>query len=223
MKGHRTPEIYAVKPEELETRSGRVVNLLRPEPDQIDLNDIAYGLSRIFRYGAQSELTVAEHSVHVALYMITMLGCTDPHVIMAGLLHDAAEAYAGDQTRPFLRCLSKDALSEIRMLHCLLDIAIIEKLTGYFPSETDKKLIKQADDIILQLEVVKIGRSCRIIEDTMSLEDKKSMIEDYEYRAKKWLATGHQFEFVMNLRPHMAYSLFHDMFARFRDNLPTRT
>lgn len=43
-------------------RSKKLFNVYRPEP-VMSIEDIAYGLSNVKRYGGQSDITVAEHSV----------------------------------------------------------------------------------------------------------------------------------------------------------------
>lgn len=80
------------------TKFGGRVSLLAPEPDSIDIRDIAAGLARRFRWSAQSDLTVAQHSVSVS----RRLG---GYEAQWGLLHDAAEAYLPDVPRPLKRRL----------------------------------------------------------------------------------------------------------------------
>lgn len=79
----------------IETRSGRRVDLLKPTPEMIDIDDIAHALSNICRFNGHTRrsYSVAEHSVFVAMHVPQQL-------TLAGLLHDAAEAYIGDITRP---------------------------------------------------------------------------------------------------------------------------
>lgn len=75
------------------TKFGGRVSLFQPDPDSIDIRDIAAGLTRRFRWSAQSDLTVAQHSVAVS----RRLG---GYEAQWGLLHDAAEAYLPDVCRP---------------------------------------------------------------------------------------------------------------------------
>lgn len=79
----------------MQTVSGVVFEPLQPQLDRIHIEDIAHGLSMICRFGGHSRefYSVAEHSVYVSL-------ACDPADAMAGLLHDAAEAYVGDMIRP---------------------------------------------------------------------------------------------------------------------------
>jgi hypothetical protein len=72
-----------------------------PKPDDVTLEAIAHGLSRICRYSGAPEwhYSVAEHSVHMARY----LACRGPVMdALVALLHDAPEALSGfnDVGRP---------------------------------------------------------------------------------------------------------------------------
>ena len=77
------------------TRSGRQVNLLDPQYSQIDIGDIAHGLAYQCRFNGQTSrfYSIAQHSLMVASIL-------PDHLKMAGLLHDAAEAYVGDVVQP---------------------------------------------------------------------------------------------------------------------------
>ncbi len=74
-------------------QSGRRFDLLNPQPGDVDIRDIAFHLARIFRFGGGTDYTVAQHCVVVSMH------CPSPYRLQ-GLLHDAAEAYYGDLTRP---------------------------------------------------------------------------------------------------------------------------
>ena len=77
------------------TRSGRRVALLNPSPSQIAIGDIAHGLAHQCRFNGQTNkfYSVAQHSVLVASILPRELR-------LAGLLHDASEAYLGDIVQP---------------------------------------------------------------------------------------------------------------------------
>ena len=82
------------------TRSGRRFFPLDPQPAQIAIEDIAYGLAGRYRFGAQSprRYTVAQHSVEVCRQLARLTHNAD--VCLWGLLHDAAEAWLVDWQRP---------------------------------------------------------------------------------------------------------------------------
>lgn len=77
------------------TKTGRQINLHNPTPDMISIDDIAYGLSNIVRFGGQMDFayTVAQHSILVAIL-------APDELKFEALMHDAAEAYIGDVIKP---------------------------------------------------------------------------------------------------------------------------
>lgn len=85
------------------TASGKEFNVLDPQEEMYDLYDIVQSISLICRYNGHipSFYSVAEHSVRVANWL-KVRGATLEEQ-MAGLLHDAAEAYVGDMVRPLKR------------------------------------------------------------------------------------------------------------------------
>jgi hypothetical protein len=84
----------------LQTYTGKRFDPLNPDPALIDIDDIAHALSNICRFGGHSSrfYSVAEHSVLVAEALWDLRH--DADLALAGLLHDAAEAYLGDIPRP---------------------------------------------------------------------------------------------------------------------------
>lgn len=84
----------------IRTFSGRYVNPLQLVPEDIHYVDLAHHLSLICRYtGACPEhYSVAQHSVYVAQAMKKRHGCAE--AALAGLLHDAEEAYFNDLASP---------------------------------------------------------------------------------------------------------------------------
>lgn len=77
------------------TASGKKFHILRPQQDEIIIDDIAHHLSHLCRFtGACSRFySVAEHCYWVSLIVPAPLA-------MWGLLHDASEAYLCDLNRP---------------------------------------------------------------------------------------------------------------------------
>jgi hypothetical protein len=82
------------------TRSGRKFFPLEPKPDQICIEDIAYGLAGKYRFGGQSPVryTVAQHSVEVCRWLAAQNASVD--ACQWGLMHDVAEAWLVDWQRP---------------------------------------------------------------------------------------------------------------------------
>jgi len=77
------------------TFSGREIDLANPKVSDVCIDDIAHSLAFQCRYGGHCRefLSIAEHSVVVSLHV-------PQHLALHGLLHDAAEAYVQDLTRP---------------------------------------------------------------------------------------------------------------------------
>jgi len=92
----------------IQTFTGLEVNPLDLKPEDIDIIDIAHALSMKCRFGGHSATfySVAEHSIYVARQMFKEIegqkkvGMQKKHLLLAALLHDAAEAYLADIPSP---------------------------------------------------------------------------------------------------------------------------
>ena len=84
----------------VQTASGARVVLLRPQPEQIHLADVARHLAGQCRYmgGTTAHYSVAEHSMRVA-FALESAGYS-AFEVLAGLLHDAPEAFLLDLPAP---------------------------------------------------------------------------------------------------------------------------
>jgi hypothetical protein len=108
------------------THSGRLLDLLNPDPKDINIEDIAHGLSRQFRFGgALRDYTVAQHSILVAESIrVNWPGETHQGLydaIRLALLHDAAEAYIRDMPTPAKLLLLDYQALESRLMGIILD------------------------------------------------------------------------------------------------------
>jgi len=83
----------------LQTYTGRQYWPCDPKPHEVYIEDIAHALSLQCRYAGHciKFLSVAEHSVLIARSLAAKHA---PEVALAGLLHDAPEAYCVDIPRP---------------------------------------------------------------------------------------------------------------------------
>ena len=109
----------------IETVSGRQFHFLDPQPEEIDIGDIAHALSINNRFTGHTPFpySVAEHSIYVSF----MVG-TDPLMCLTALLHDASEAYLVDIASPVKR-----ELSQYRDLEDRIMSAISYKFGTYYP------------------------------------------------------------------------------------------
>lgn len=85
------------------TYTGRLVDPWNLRPEDVDILDITMSLNKVPRFNGHTTFTlsVAEHCVEVALILQDQ--GHPPEVCMAGLLHDASEAYLCDIPSPVKR------------------------------------------------------------------------------------------------------------------------
>ncbi len=92
--------------------SGRRLDLLHPSPLDIEVEDIAQGLSRVARWNGQTKgdwaYSVAQHSLLVEGLVRQMKPGYRPQWLLAALLHDAAEYVLGDLITPFKAAVGAD-------------------------------------------------------------------------------------------------------------------
>lgn len=87
------------------TVTGKELDIFALTQEDIDISDIIHALSLINRYNGHTKFpyTVAQHSVYVA--QLEYKHSQNARKALAGLLHDAAEAYVGDIVRPLKNTL----------------------------------------------------------------------------------------------------------------------
>ncbi len=141
----------AVEQHTIDTASGRKIDFDDPDPSQIALADIAGGLSRICRFGAQSMRfhAVAQHAILVAQLLHD---AGHPHLALVGLHHDSHEAYVCDIPKPLKRKLTSAGETTYEQVCQALDRAIAARLALPTLSSDDQKRIKEADNKALMIE-----------------------------------------------------------------------
>lgn len=92
------------------TSTGRRVDLRLTDPSTLSIDDVAHHLAQLNRFtgACRRPYSVAEHSVHVVSVMRDEMGIDSPHALLAGLLHDAHEAYIGDLSTPLKTALDAE-------------------------------------------------------------------------------------------------------------------
>lgn len=136
----------------LRTFTGKTFDPLNPHPDDIDILDIAQGLSNECRFGGQvaSFYSVAQHSGVVA----SILKILDPQYEAEGLAHDASEAYLKDIPAPLKH--SPAFMGYARSEDILLAV-VFDKYDLVYPVPATVKI---ADKATLFLEEIYVrGRS----------------------------------------------------------------
>lgn len=128
----------------IQTYTGRAFWPLDPDPEEVDLLDIATALSRICRYNGHclKFYSVAEHCIHVASLL-------PDHLKLWGLLHDASEAYICDIPRPI-----KPHLTNYYAIEEVIMRAIAERFQ-LLPTEIPAE-VKYADNQMLTTEQLQI-------------------------------------------------------------------
>ncbi len=138
--------------------SGRRLNLIEPSPLDIEISDIALGLSRNSRWNGQTigphAWSVAQHSVVVVDIMRSFRPAPPPALLLAGLLHDASEYVTHDMITP-LKAVVGDVFKEVE-LRLTRAVHLRFGLPGDLPAE-DKALIKKADLIAAATEAVQLA------------------------------------------------------------------
>ena len=128
----------------IQLRSGRYLDLLDPKPTDIRIEDIAHALAHLCRFGGHTKgfHSVAAHSMLVSANVPVDLA-------LAGLLHDAAEAYLGDISTPVKRIIDSPNFVAVEdRLNCV----IAERFGFTFPFHP---AVKEADpfDSLCHLEL----------------------------------------------------------------------
>ncbi len=128
----------------VQTFTGRQFWPMDPHEDDIDIQDIAHALSMMCRFNGHCRdfYSVAQHSVHVAEVVAERGYRKDT---LTALLHDAAEAYFGDITRPVKHGIG----GEIARIEGKLEMAIANKFGLHYPFPP---IVKEIDDILLVTE-----------------------------------------------------------------------
>ncbi len=122
--------------------SGASFDLLDPWNSDFAIEDIAHGLAHVCRYAGQCSgfYSVAEHSLLVSEMV--------PEFELEALMHDAAEAFLGDITRPL-----KQLLPDYKVIERNVEAAIFHRL-GI--DRTNVTAIKSADLRVLAAEQAQI-------------------------------------------------------------------
>jgi 5'-deoxynucleotidase YfbR-like HD superfamily hydrolase len=138
--------------------SGRRLDLLNPSPLDVEIEDIAHGLSRVSRWNGQTQgeqsYSVAEHSLLVERLVVELKDTTPVKWRLAALLHDAPEYVIGDMISPFKAVIGEEYKAVESRLQGAIHIRF--GLPATLPDDV-KFLIKRADRISAFLEATQIA------------------------------------------------------------------
>jgi 5'-deoxynucleotidase YfbR-like HD superfamily hydrolase len=136
------------------TRTGAHFDLQHIAPLSISTLDIAHALANINRFTghAMRPYSVAEHSLLVVEIMERDLGVRQPGPLLAGLLHDAHEAYTGDLSTPMKDMIDAASAGAWRREEQRIADAVLQRFNILYTSQAHHELVKRADLMALATE-----------------------------------------------------------------------
>ena len=138
--------------------SGRRLDLLNPSPLDIEIEDIARGISRVARWNGQTSgeypLSVAQHSVVVAELLKSYNENIEIKWQLAALLHDAAEYIISDMITPLKSFLGEEYIQLEEKIQSAINIRF--SLPGEIPKKI-YKLIKNCDRQTAFIEAIQLA------------------------------------------------------------------
>jgi 5'-deoxynucleotidase YfbR-like HD superfamily hydrolase len=137
--------------------SGRRLDLLSPDPKDIEIEDIAHGLARVARWNGQTQgsyaFSVAQHSLIVTDIVNALQPEYTNNELLAALLHDAPEYVIGDLISPFKTAIGLDYKAfENNLLQAIYCRFGIREL-----SLNAAGAIKQADTVAAYYEATRLA------------------------------------------------------------------
>lgn len=141
----------------VEAFSGHYLDYLDPRPENIEVDDLARGLSLHPRFVGQINhgYSVAEHAVYVRQLVIDN---GNPELGFAALHHDSHEAYLGDWPSPLKFVIDQRAPGLFKELAGAIDAAICAKF-GIDIDWFHHPLVKEADEYAMRREAATLKHS----------------------------------------------------------------
>lgn len=138
--------------------SGRRLDLLDPTPVDVEIEDIAHGLSFVARWNGQTKgdfaYSVAEHSLLVERLFTRISPRAPARWRLAALLHDAPEYVIGDMISPVKAAVGPGYEALDQRLAAAIHIRF--GLPAVLPA-TVKRQIKKADKISAWMEATQLA------------------------------------------------------------------
>jgi 5'-deoxynucleotidase YfbR-like HD superfamily hydrolase len=138
--------------------SGRRLDLIEPSPLDIEIDDIALGLSRVARWNGQTKgdhaFSVAQHSVLVLELLIDREQRANDRLKLAALLHDSSEFVTADLITPFKAAIGDAYKSIEHAVQAAVNIRF--GLPAQLPADW-RVAIKRADRDAAFLEAIQLA------------------------------------------------------------------
>lgn len=158
----------------IKTLTGRKIDFLNPQEDQMDLRDIFLALARNHRFGGHSPMKVGHHILEVVALMILEANpegfeakLTDEEIVelaeiaLIGMIHDMPEFAVGDMPTPLKRLLGPVyAEIEERILRVMLKKWRLEEAW-----EKHHGRLKIADQDAVEQEALRFGLDGQFIDE----------------------------------------------------------
>lgn len=135
----------------IQTYSGLKAYPLDLRPDEVCIDDIAHSLAHLNRFTGHTKVgtySVAQHCVLASAVV-------SPRAQMAALLHDAAEAYTNDVSRPVKKSLyvkMGDNFVQLKMVEVCITARIFDALNVPVVDDDAWAEVERADMILLATE-----------------------------------------------------------------------
>lgn len=120
-------------PDCIRTHTGLYINVFKPTPEMVCIEDIAHGLSHVCRFAGQTPkfYSVAQHCILMSELAPTSLK-------FEVLMHDASEAYLGDMPKPI-----KNRMDFYSQIEDGLMRVIAKKFGFQYPISKEVKVLDQ--------------------------------------------------------------------------------
>ncbi len=181
----------------MQTWTGKMLDVTDPDPDQIDIFDIAHHLSLMTRFNGACKhfYSIAQHSVLCAKQAKSWHypRPSEEKLELALLMHDAAEAYVGDIVRPLKRAMPDFVVYENKVMDAInerFDLPRVAEISGF------ERAVKEVDNRMLVTEKLQL----MVPTVRWAIE---GIFEPYDLELERW-------------EPRAAEMLFLSHFARFR-------
>jgi 5'-deoxynucleotidase YfbR-like HD superfamily hydrolase len=123
---------------------GRPFSLSDPRPEDVRIETIAHSLAQQCRWTGQTRAfySIAQHCIDVSFIV-------EPEYALAGLLHDASEAYIGDVSSPLKWLLETRAPGVLKTIEGMIHLAIASRFDTPYPFPPE---VKHADMVAAATE-----------------------------------------------------------------------